>query len=105
MLRMPFQPDNADADGAVHEGALAALLDTSGALDSWSITGLDFRFKASTVGIHASYHGPAAGEDVISHARTLARTDEIFANTVTLVAAASERVVATGSVTYRIVVP
>jgi uncharacterized protein (TIGR00369 family) len=105
VLRMPFQPDNSAADGAVHEGALAALLDTTGALASWSITGLDFRFKASTVGIHVSYHGSAGAEDVLSHARTLARTDEIFSNTVTLVAAASDRIVATGSVTYRIVVP
>jgi uncharacterized protein (TIGR00369 family) len=104
-LRMPFIDANADADGAVHEGALAAFLDTAGAVASWSIVGLDFRLKASTVGIHVSYHARAVGEDVVAHSRTLMRTDEIFANTVTLVAAASERVVATGSVTYRIVVP
>src|SRR5213079_3600800 len=46
-VRMPFRDDNADGDGAVHEGALAALLDTTGAMASWSIVGLDLRHKAS----------------------------------------------------------
>ena len=64
VLSMPFRPELADGSGAVHEGALAALIDTTGALASWSLTGLNMRFKASTVGIHANYHAPAEGEDV-----------------------------------------
>jgi uncharacterized protein (TIGR00369 family) len=105
VLSMPFKAENADHDGAVHEGALAALIDTSGALASWSITGLDFTYKASTVGIHVSHHVAARGEDVLAHARTWRRNNEIFLNQVTVSGAASGRVVATGSVTYRIVVP
>jgi uncharacterized protein (TIGR00369 family) len=104
MLAMPFAPQHADADGAVHEGALAALIDTTGALASWSITGLDMRFKASTVGIHANFHAPARGETVAAHARTLRRNNEIFLNQVTVSGRTSGVVVATGSVTYRIVV-
>lgn len=104
VLRMPFKTENADADGAVHEGALAALVDTTGALASWSITGLNFAYKASTVGIHVSHHGRARGEDVTAHARTLRRNNEIFLNQVTVSGRASGRVVVTGSVTYRIVV-
>jgi uncharacterized protein (TIGR00369 family) len=100
---MPWAPDNADADGRVHEGAVAALLDTAGAMASWSIVGLDFRYKASTVAIHASFHAPAAGEAVVAHARTLRRANESFLNTVTV--SAGGRTIATGSVTYRIVVP
>ena len=50
VLHMPFTPEKRDHAGAVHEGALAALLDTTGAMASWSITGIDFRYKASTVG-------------------------------------------------------
>ncbi len=103
-VRMPFREDNADGDGAVHEGALAALLDTTGAMASWSIVGLDLRHKASTVGVHLSYPGRAVREDVSASGRTLRRDNEIFLNTVTVVGAASGRVVATGSVTYRIVV-
>jgi uncharacterized protein (TIGR00369 family) len=104
VLRMPFKTENADADGAVHEGALAALIDTTGALASWSITGLNFAYKASTVGIHVSHHTHAVREEVVAHARTLRRMNEIFLNQVTVSGRDSGRVVATGAVTYRIVV-
>jgi uncharacterized protein (TIGR00369 family) len=104
LLRMPVTPDTCDHDGAVHEGALAALLDTTGAMASWSLTAIDLRYKASTVGIHVSFHAPARGE-IVAEAHTLRRNDEIFLNQVTLSERESRRVVATGSVTYRIVVP
>jgi len=103
-LTMPFRREHADVSGAVHEGALAALIDTTGALASWSITGLDMRFKASTVGIHANYHTPAVEEAVVAHARTLRRNNEMFLNQVTVSGCTSGALVATGSVTYRIVI-
>lgn len=103
VLHMPFKTENADADDAVHEGALAALIDTTGALASWSITGLNFAYKASTVGIHVSHHARARREEVIAHARTLRRMNEIFLNEVTVSGRDSGAVVATGTVTYRIV--
>jgi uncharacterized protein (TIGR00369 family) len=105
IVDMPWKPENADGGGAVHEGALAALLDTAGAMASWSLVGLDFRLKASTVGIHVSFHAPARGEDVVADARTIGRTDESFANVVAVYGLGSGRAIATGSVTYRIVVP
>jgi uncharacterized protein (TIGR00369 family) len=104
VLHMPFTDDNADHGEIVHEGALAAFIDTTGALASWSIVGLNLRYKASTVGIHVNYHGPAQREEVIAHARTLRRNNEIFLNTVTVSGRTSGTVVATGAVTYRIVV-
>ena len=104
VIRMPLTPDKTDHEGAIHEGALAALLDTTGAMASWSIAGLDLRYKASTVGIHVSYHAPARG-DVIAEARTWRRNDEIFLNQATVSERGSGLVVATGTVTYRIVVP
>jgi uncharacterized protein (TIGR00369 family) len=104
-VEMPWQDSNGTGDGAVHEGALAALLDTAGAMASWSVVGLDFRWKASTVGIHASFHAAARGEDVVASARVLRRTNESFLADVVVVAAASGHTVATGAVTYRIVVP
>jgi len=104
LLRMPVTPDKVDHEGAIHEGALAALIDTTGAMASWSVVGVNLRYKASTVGIHVSYHAPAR-EDVVAEARTWRRNDEIFLNQVTASERDSRRVVATGSVTYRIVVP
>jgi uncharacterized protein (TIGR00369 family) len=102
---MPFNPEHVDDGGAVHEGALAALIDTTGAMASWSITGIDFRYKASTVAIHVNYHDAARGEDVLAHARTLRRNNEIFLNQVAVTGRGSGQLIATGAVTYRIVVP
>lgn len=104
IVEMPFRDANADEGGAVHEGAIAALLDTAGAMASWSVTGVDLRYKASTPAIHASFHAPAPrGEGVVAHARTLSRANESFLNAVTVYGAESGRALATGSVTYRIV--
>jgi uncharacterized protein (TIGR00369 family) len=105
VVRMPCTPDKTDAAGAIHEGALAALLDTTGAMASWSVAGLDLRYKASTVGIHVSFHAPLVGEDVVAEGWTRRRNDEIFLNEVRVSGARSGTVVATGAVTYRIVVP
>ena len=104
-IELPCRAENGDGNGSTNAGALAALLDTTGAMASWSVAGLDLRYKASTVGITASFHAAAGAEDVIAHARTLRRNDEVFLNTVTLLGRDSGRVVATGAVTYRIVVP
>ena len=104
-LVMPCSADQRDADGALHEGALAALIDSSGALSAWSLVGLDMRFKASTVGIHVNFHGRMPGESVVACARTLRRNNEIFLNEVAIVAGVSRAVLASGAVTYRIVIP
>jgi len=103
ILRMPASPEKMDHLGAIHEGALAALVDTTGAMASWSVVGIDLRYKASTVGIHVSYHAAAHG-DLVAEARTWRRRDEVFLNQVTASEPDSGRVVATGAVTYRIVV-
>lgn len=101
VLAMPVIAEADDGAGATHEGALAALIDTTGALASWSIVGLDMRFKASTVGMHINFHAPARGP-LRAHARTLRRNNEIFLNQVAV--SADGEVVAAGTVTYRIVV-
>lgn len=103
IVELPCTDANADEDGSVHEGAIAALLDTAGAMAAWSVTGVDLRYKASTPGIHVSFHAPAHGEPVAAHARTLSRTGESFLNAVTVYGQNSRRAIATGSVTYRIV--
>jgi uncharacterized protein (TIGR00369 family) len=104
-VEMPGGGANRDHDDRVHEGAIAALLDTTGAMAAWSVVGLDLRYKASTIGIHVSFHAPARAEDVVGRGRTLRRTNEVFLNAVTVVGRASGQMVAAGTVTYRIVVP
>lgn len=104
LVELPWRDGNADVTGALHGGAVAALIDTTGAMASWSLVPLDPRNKASTPAIHVTYHAAARGESVVAEARTLRRNDELFANAVT-VRSGSGALVATGTVLYRIVVP
>jgi uncharacterized protein (TIGR00369 family) len=103
LVEMPLRDGNEGEDGVLHEGAIAALLDTAGAMASWSVTGVDLRYKASTPAIHVGFHAAARGEGVVAHARTLSRANESFLNAVTVYGATSGRAIASGSVTYRIV--
>jgi uncharacterized protein (TIGR00369 family) len=105
VVRLPWRATNADHDGMLDEGALAALADTTGAMASWSLVPLDGRNRASTPAVHANVHRAVRDESVLAEARTVARRDESFTNTVTLVGETSGTVVAHATVTYRIVVP
>ena len=105
VMVLPARADLVDADGTVHEGALAALVDCAGGAAAWSIDGFDPRGRAATIGMHLCYDRTPAGDDVVVEARTSWRAAGIFLNTVMLTARTSARPVATGSVTYRIVRP
>lgn len=104
-VALPWHAANADAGGRLHEGAIAALADTTAAMASWSLVPLDPRNKASTVGLHVVLHAPARDEEVVAAARTLRRNNEIFQNVVEVQGTRSGRRIAIASVTYRIVVP
>ena len=105
IMVLPARADLVDADGAMHEGALAALVDCAGGAAAWSIDGFDPRGRAATIGMHLSFDRTPADEDVVVEARTSWRAAGIFLNTVVLTGRASGRAVAAGSVTYRIVRP
>jgi uncharacterized protein (TIGR00369 family) len=105
LTSLPWREGNAGAAGGVHGGAVAALIDTTGAMASWSLVPLDPRNKASTPALHVTHHAPAVGEAIEAEACTLRRTDELFHNAVTVRGVESGRLVATGTVLYRIVVP
>jgi uncharacterized protein (TIGR00369 family) len=105
LVRVPFQDGNSNPGGARRGGAVAALIDTTGAMAAWSLVPLDPRNKASTPALHVMHHAPGDGEAVEAEGRTLRRTDELFHNTVTVRGASSGRLVSSGTVLYRIVVP
>jgi acyl-CoA thioesterase len=102
---LPFAPALADADGGLHEGALAALVDSAGGAASWSLHGLDPAGRAATIAMHLACDRRPPGDDVVVEARTTLRQGALFFNAVTLTARASGRAVVAGSVTYRIVRP
>jgi len=101
---MPWKDDNADAAGGVHEGAVLALLDTTGAMAGWAETGPG-RYKASTPGIQARILAPPPRGDLVGYGGVLHHDRELLFSRVEVAEAASGRLVAEGTVNYRIVQP
>jgi uncharacterized protein (TIGR00369 family) len=100
-LVMPWRAQNADASGGVHEGALLALLDTTGAMASWAETGPG-RYKASTPALHAQILAPAPKADLVGYGRMVQRDGELLWSDAEIACAEDGRVVARGTVVYRI---
>ena len=105
VLVLPARAELADVGGAIHEGALAAMVDAAGGAASWSVDGFDPRGRAATIGMHLCFDCIPPGEDIVVEARTSWRAGGIFLNTVMLTTRTTGHPVATGSVTYRIVRP
>ncbi len=101
-LRMPWRRENAADDAGVHEGAVLALLDTTGAMASWAETGAG-RYKASTPAIQAQLLRPAGECELVAWGRVAQRDHEVFWSDVEVAEAPSGRLVARGTVLYRIV--
>ena len=74
---MPWRDTNADQDGNVHEGAVLALLDTTGAMASWAETGHG-RYKASTPAIQAQILAPAGQGELVAYGRCVLRDRELL---------------------------
>lgn len=101
-ITMPAIPANADAAGGVHEGALLALLDTTGAMAAWAETGPG-PYKASTPSLQARVLAPPPAEDLVAYGRMIQRDAEILWSEVEIASAATARICARGTVVYRIV--
>ena len=101
-LIMPFGENNADLAGGVHEGAVLALLDTTGAMGSWAESGPG-NYKASTVSMQLQNLAPAPKADLVAYGRCVLRDDAIFWTDVEVASAGDGRVASRGTVLYRIV--
>jgi acyl-coenzyme A thioesterase PaaI-like protein len=99
---MPMGDANGDLDGGMHEGALLALLDTTGAMASWAATGPG-RFKASTAALQAQITGPPPAGGLIGYGWVVQRSGDLFWSDVEIADAESGRLCARGTVVYRIV--
>ncbi len=100
-LVMPFRSANGDADGGVHEGAVLALLDTTGAMAAWAESGPG-RYKASTPAIQAQILGVPPKQDLCAYGTCVQRDREIFFSAVEVATASEGTLVARGTVIYRI---
>ena len=102
-IAMPNHAGNADASGGVHEGALIALFDTTGAMASWAETGPG-PFKASTPALQVQILAPPQAQDLVGYGRLVHRDEMAFWSDVEVAEQATDRVIARGTVLYRIVV-
>ena len=102
-LRLRFQKENVTAADALHGGAIASLIDTTGAMAAWTTAEiLSPRYFGSTVGVNVNYLSAVIGEDALAEGRVLKRGKEIIYTDVR-VTTESGKLVAQGSVVYRIV--
>ncbi len=101
-LVMPMIEDNSDTSGNVHEGAVLALLDTTGAMASWAESGPGM-FKASTASMQLQNLGPAPKGDLVAYGRCVQNDNEIYWSDVEVASVADGKVTARGTVLYRIV--
>jgi len=101
---LPWKETNADVDGGVHEGAVLALLDTTGAMAAWAETGPG-PYKASTPGIQARFLAAADRSDLVAYGHVRHRDRELLFSEVEIARASDRRLVSHGTVNYRIVTP
>ncbi len=98
---LPATPENGDAQGRVHDGALLALLDTTGAMASWAETGPG-AYRASTPSLQAQIVAPVPPGDLVAYGRLVQREGDCFWADVEVAGGGGEGV-ARGTVLYRIV--
>jgi len=101
-LRMPASAANADSAGSVHEGAVLALLDTTGAMASWAETGIG-PYRASTTALQAQVLAPPPAADLVAFGRCVARDGETLWSDVEVARTDTREQIARGTVMYRIV--
>lgn len=101
-ITMPLHDGNADGSGGMHEGAVLALLDTTGAMASWALVGPG-PYKASTPSLQAQILAPPPADDLVAYGRCVQRDGDISWSDVEVAGASDGRVFARGTVIYRIV--
>lgn len=100
-ISMPAAAKNADGDGRTHEGAVLALLDTTGAMAAWAKTGPG-KFKASTASIQVQTLAPPATGDLIAYGHCIHQDREMLWSDAEVVDVATGRVTTRGTVFYRL---
>jgi len=100
-LRMPFDPELTN-DGAVyHGGAVASLMDTTGAAAVWAGHDFDKGARAATISMTINYTGAAVQADLLADAVCVKRGRELAFSEIR-VHDPDGKPVATGTLVYRI---
>jgi uncharacterized protein (TIGR00369 family) len=100
-LVMPLRDGNLSEEGGLHEGAVLALVDTTGAMAAWAETGPG-PYRASTPSIQAQILAPPPKGDLVAYGRTVQRDRELLWADVEVADCSDGRLWARGTVVYRI---
>jgi uncharacterized protein (TIGR00369 family) len=102
-LKLRYQDENSTMGQALHGGAIASLIDTTGAMAAWTTAEIATpKYFGSTVGVNVNYLSGAIGEDIFAEGRILKRGKEIIYSDVK-VTNGDGKLLAQGTVVYRIV--
>jgi uncharacterized protein (TIGR00369 family) len=101
VVRLPFLPLADNGGGTPHGGAVATLMDTTGAAAVWNGHDYERGTRGSTVSLTVNYLGTARDEAVLATGRCVRRARELNFATVEAVSE-SGRPVASAVLTYRI---
>ena len=102
-LKLPFKKENTTAADAIHGGAIASLIDTTGSMAAWTTSEIgNPRYFGSTVAVSANYLSGILGQDCVAEGRVLKRGKEIIYSEVRVTDAAG-KLCAQGNVIYRII--
>ena len=102
-IKLRYQDENSTVGKALHGGAIASLIDTTGAMAAWTTAEIATpKYFGSTVGINVNYLSGAIGEDIFAEGRVLKRGKEIIYTDVR-VTNGEGKLLAQGNVVYRIV--
>lgn len=101
-IRLPFD-ERLTNDGAVyHGGAVASLMDSTGAGAVWAGHDFDKGLRAATVSMTVNYTGAAVRADLIGEARCVRRGRDLAFSEIR-VSDPEGKLVALGTLVYRIV--
>ncbi len=102
-LRLPFKKENTTAADALHGGAIATLIDTTGSMAAWATSEIgNPRYFGSTVAVTVNYLSGVIAQDCVAEGRVLKRGKEIVYSDVRVMNAEG-KICAQGNVIYRIV--
>ena len=102
-VRLPFKKENTTAADALHGGAIASLIDTTGSMAAWTTSEIgNPRYFGSTVSVSVNYLSGILAEDCYAEGRVLKRGKEIIYSDVR-VTTPDGKLCAQGNVIYRIV--
>ena len=102
-LKLRYQDQNSTAAKALHGGAIASLIDTTGAMAVWTTAEVATpKYFGSTVGVTVNYLSAVIGQDCFAEGRVLKRGKEVIYSEVR-VTNEDGKLCAQGTVIYRII--